>query len=55
MDTEHPVTAVYLNAVPRLLWGKVKATAALEGKTVQQWVIDNLRKLVEKESKHGND
>jgi hypothetical protein len=45
------VTGVYLNSFPVELWRKVKAAAALEGATVQQWVIDNLRKLVEKESR----
>lgn len=40
---------------PDDLLHRVKLAATQQQQTIRQWVIDNLRKLVEKESKHGND
>jgi predicted HicB family RNase H-like nuclease len=51
VDAQEQLAHVYLDAVPRDLWRRVKAAAALDGVTVQQWVIDNLRKMVEKGDK----
>jgi len=42
---------VYLKDFPEELWRKIKSVAAIEGKSIRQWVIDNLRKLVEKGEK----
>jgi predicted HicB family RNase H-like nuclease len=43
--TEHK-GAYTLTGIPPDLWRQVKSAAALEGKTLSEWILDALRKAV---------
>ena len=51
----YSMSSLLVKDVPEGFLRQLKIAALSQNKTLRQWVIDNLRKLVEKEGKHGND